>query len=658
MAELTFTPSCVVNLNLRFESKLQIRALQENGAFQTEQLVTQRNTGVFVLNRVPKKCTVHFQGHTAAATWNMVFDYRELPIDPRTIVASTVEIHLGTVSATDFVLGMAGEYRPGIRRSILQTRDLQGLPINDNLLVVGPVDTWSVEHGESGAEVHLEGRDLRGLLLDSPLVSTHDTFDYGPTRVTRRRRRDTILSRLNPKENIIDLVRQILKEHETLNALPDAEKVRVVGYPEEWPNGEILSPGIGSHIPRHRRGASGAGSNPGAASSNLNFWDIITRYCTLVGAIPRFVGRTLEIRYAPTLYSMISGANERIPFAGRQPRMNADETFRTVRGLVYGRDIDSMKLTRKYSGNNKPKTVRIICVNQSATDRGRGQLMEAVWPPRNAREARREGLAGTNTELRDYIGGSESGEVLNIPIRGIHNQEQLVTIARAYYEQIGRNEMTGEVSMAKLASLGGTNADPDMLRLRVGDPIELLVDASRLSTSSPIVSTLNRTAQLPFSEAVREVQQYLHDENLCRAIVASARGNIMGVLRYYRVSGIDFDWSNEAVSVKADIHNYWTPRWDYGEESALRMRRTHHATDHAPGERARVAAAHATDPRATPPAPERTAAPTVITSQERQQRLDAVRRALNQERSQENLEHMVESSRWGGITGGARGDLF
>lgn len=598
--ELSQYPSCVVNLQLRFESKLNIRALQEDNTFATEPLVTGANNGAFVMNRVPRKCNVRYQGHTQAATWSMVFDYRELPVDPRTIVAATVEIYLGTVSADDFSAGLQREVRPGVRRSILQTRNNEGGTIEENLLMVGPVDSWMVEHGESGAEVHIEGRDLRGLLLDSPLVSTRDTYDYERPRVTRRRKRSSILDRLDTEQNIVGLVNQILTEHEAINALPKAQMVEAVGYPEEWPEGVILSPGKGSHVPRHRRGASGAGGGGGAAHANLNFWDIITRYCYLVGAIPRFVGRKLEIRYAPTLYSMVSGRNERIPFRNHQPRTNPDETFRNTRALVYGRDIDSMKITRKYSGNNKPKTVRVICVNQSANSRGRGQLMESVWPPRTAREGRREGLSGTNAQLRDYIGGEESSEVMNIPIRGVSNQAQLDTIARATYEQIGRNEINGEVSCTKLTSFGGTNADPDMLRLRVGDPLELLVDVSRLDSTSPIVSTLNRTRQLSMSAAVREVQKYLHDENLCRAIVASARGSIMGVLSYFRVSGVDYDWSDESVSVKADIHNYWTPRWDYGTSDELHQRRQQNASDHSRGRAAAHSATAASNPHTVP----------------------------------------------------------
>ncbi len=575
-----FYPSCVAHIQMSFEDKLFIREDLPQGQFRTVPLATQRNNGTFVMNRVPKKMTCHFQGHTQAATWTLVFDYKELPVDPRTIVASTVEIYLGTVSAEHFRDGMKHEWRPGVRRSILQTRDPEGKAIQKDLLLVGPVDSWKISYEKDGAEVHLEGRDLRGILLDSPLVSVRDHLDVDhgfPTRVPRRKR-TSILNRLDPKQNIVDLVQQILHEHDRLHEV--APDIEVVAYKDEWPNGVILSPGAGSHIPRHRRGAAGQGSNTGNAHANLNFWDIITRYCALVAAVPRFVGRRLEIRYAPTLYSMVRGWNSRIPFANGEERTDGEDSW-SVRRIVYGRDVESMSMDRKYSGNNKPKTVRCVTVDRSSTGRGRGQLLEAVWPPRNIREARREGLRGSREQLRDQIGGEESSEILNIPVRGVRNMAQLISIAQSFYEQIGRQEMKAEINMDKVTSFGGDNADPDMLRMRVGDPVELLADARRMNNSSAIVATLNRTAAMTFAEAVAEVRRFLPDENLARAIVASARGNIMGVLRYFRVGAINYDWSDEGVTIKADLQNYWTPSYDVNARLNVQNARHQNHADRA-----------------------------------------------------------------------------
>lgn len=653
----TFYPSCVVHLNLTFEKKLYVREEAGQNQFRTSPLATNNNNGTFVMNRVPKKMTCRYQGHTAAATWTLVFDYKELPIDPRTIAASTVEIYLGTVSAEHFADGMKHEWRPGVRRSILQTRDANHKTIQKDMLILGPVDTWKISYEKDGAEVHLEGRDLRGLLLDSPLVSARDHFDYNsrfPTRVPRRKRTN-ILNRLNTKQNIVDLVQQILLEHDRLRELvPDIE---VIAYKEEWPNGVILSPGAGSHLPRHRRGASGQNSNPGSAHSGLNFWDVITRYCFLCAAVPRFVGRRLEIRYAPTLYSMVRGFNTRIPFANGEARVDEDGNEWVVRRLVYGRDVDNMSIDRKFAGNNKPKTVRCICVDRSSRDRGRGQLLEAVWPPRNRREANREGLHGTRAQLQDYIGGEESSEILNIPVRGIRNMAQLTSVAQSFYEQIGRQEMKAEVHCDKVTSFGGTNADPDILRMRVGDPVELLVDARRMSSGSAVALTIARMQNATFAECVAEVRKILPDENLARAIVASARGNIMGVLRYFRVGSIDFDWSNEdGVSVKTDLQNYWTPTFDPNAHFAAEQHRAHNHADRAHARHAQASAAQSTSTQPSANATSLTPPVVAQPSEELRQRARRVGELIERERGHDagtgNVDRMAQAgvgpagSRW------------
>lgn len=575
---VTSYPSVVVHLILKFEDKLMIRVQEggENSEYVNEPLVTEPNSvGAQVMNRVPQKCSIDFQGHTQAATFKLTFDYRELPVDPRTIVAARVEIYAGTVSAENFSDGIQREVTPGVRRSILQTRTAEGRTIDRDLRLVGLIDKWTVDHGKEGSEVQLEGRDLRGLLLDSPLVTPRDMPGRkapAPTPAapagshpSRRRRRTSILDRLDCSQNIAALVLQILEEHDQIRKLPFP--IEVSCRAEEFEDGVIPSPGNGSHIPRHRRGSGGGGSSPGGGADGMNFWDLITRYCYLVGCIPSFVGRKLVIRPGRALFTALKREFADTPFRPNAVRTSEDGPHVWgIRRLVYGRDIESMKIARQYAGHAKPKTVRIVSVNRDAPTRGHGRdrLLEVLWPPRNLREAHTDGINTANgRNARDSMGGQESQEILNVPVYGITNIAQLVSIAQSLYEQIGRGEIKGDIEAAGLTSFGGSNADPDLIRLRVGDPIEILVDASRLDSRSPIVSTLNRTAQLPFSEAVAEIRRYLRDENLSRAIVASARGSVMGVLRYFRVSGVNLDFSGDTMTVKLEIQNYWTPRWDY-----------------------------------------------------------------------------------------------
>jgi len=579
----SFYPSCVVHLTLVFESKLQVRVQEESG-FQTENLVNQSDSNSYTILSVPKKCSVNLQGHTQAATYKLVFDYRELPIDPRTVIACSAEIHLGTVSAADFAEGMRGAMSNGRRRSVLVTRTADNVPIDDNLLMIGPADNWTVEFGTDGAEVHIEGRDLRGLLLDSPLVSFADVYDEAnPTRngmPARRRRRSTILSRIQLNVPIQTVIKQILAEHDTIRHLPNREQIKVQVYPEEWPDQKVLGPGDEAVLPRNRRGANGQGANAGGATNSMNFWDLITRMCYLVGAVPKFVGRTLEIRYAPSLFNMVlknqSAEFRGTPFRPNRRRELGDDVW-GIRRLVWGRDIQSMKIARKYAGVNKPHSIRVVAQNTGSGERGRRQMLQVVWPPRTVREARAQGV-GWNP-IRDALGGQESQEIRTYRVPGVASLARLTQIAQSFYEQIGRQEMSGDIEASRITSFGGTNADPDLLRLRVGDPIELLVDASRLDSNAPIVSTLNSTAQLPYAEAVAQVARHVNgNTGLARVIVATARGNIMGALRYFLVSSVNFDWSFEEVTVKADVQNYIIYRWGETDREGLANARQHSGT--------------------------------------------------------------------------------
>lgn len=588
---VTSYPSVVVHLILKFEEKLTVRVNEGGDNFVNEPLVTDPGSvGAQVMNRVPQKCTVDFQGHTQAATFKLAFDYRELPIDPRTVAAARIEIYAGTVSAENFAEGMKREVTPGVRRSILVTRTPEGRTIDKDLRLVGLVDKWTVDMGEEGSEVQMEGRDLRGLLLDSPLVTPRDMPRRGgtppraaPAGRQPRKKRSSILDRLDCSQNIAALVLQILEEHDQIRRLPFP--IEVSCRAEQFEDGIIPSPGNASHVPRHRRGAGGRGASPGGGADNMNFWDLITRYCQIVGCVPRFVGRRLVISPGRDLFRQLKHELSEPAFLGGTRTNNEGTDIWGIRRLVYGRDIKTMKITRNYAGHAKPKAVRVVSFNRSAVTRGRNgeRHMEAVWPPRNVREGRAEGLStGHGRDIRDSLGGQESQEVLTIAEYRATTMAQLVSIAQSLYEQIGRGEIKGDIEAAGLTSFGGSNADPDLIRLRVGDPVEVLVDASHLDSRSPIVSTLNRTMQLPFSQAVAEVRQYLRDENLSRAIVASARGNVMGVLRYFRVSGVTLDFSGETMTVKMEIQNYWTPRWDYVTHVEQQRNRQQHSHADAP----------------------------------------------------------------------------
>lgn len=946
MSDVTYRPSMVVNITLVFDERLlvpqraaaatstpQLPNSQRNAQTLGEHLVMRRGDAnrTFILNRVPKKASVDFRGHRQAATWNLTFDRIELPIDPRTVRAAAVEIHLGSVSDANFAEGIQRVRPDGTRMSVLQTRLANGQPNDDTLIMVGPVDKWTTDESSGGSEISLEGRDIRGLLLDSPLISPFDDAPWldrsndppqrpgaRPPSATpprnRRRRRSTVLSRLDPSKPIDVLVKQILYEHDRLRNMP------VVCDPTEWPNGVVPSPTKDST--RHRRGARGGGGAASGGASDMNYWDLITRYCQpkdslicrddftwapigeikvgdrvlgfakeresaarkkfhklipatveavsirrarvvklhmesgrvvkctadhqwftgrseplyefkepkvgrelvrvfdapavpftpdteyklgymrglidgdgsyinkvyeykgrkartkfimvamndsgslaryaqycremgltpregwrtnktthgsyempyvrlgtqsaidmlvlaeepqtemylrgwlagifdaegctaqglticqhstvnrpiydkiaarlkhfgfkireswdrvavvggaqevlrfyqlvqpaavfkfqrhmfgarmegtkdrvlrieecgeedvvslqtttetyfgqgyashncfLVGAIPTIRGRVLYIRPARSLFAQLQAdlnGVTRTPFHPDGPRTDDSGRAFHVRKMVYGHGIEKMNFSRKYAGHAKPKVVRTVSIDHHGGRRGHGRVIEAWWPPRRRLRRGRAELIARQTHPTAFDqastthvamnGQDGTEEILNVPCYGIQDTQRLRAIAESLYEEIGRQELEGSFETKNLASFKGDSYDPDLLRLRVGDAVEMLVDARRISATSPLVTTLMETEHLPAADVVERIRARVGDVNLARAIVATARGSVIGQLRYFRIAGIKYDWGIESgVSISCDFHNYFTPRADIGEAPRPRHR--------------------------------------------------------------------------------------
>lgn len=560
-------PSLIVNIKLRFDEALHIvpdpplsttadelaNPARGTAGGQPEPLIMRRgdeNTS-FVLNRVPKRATVELPGYRQAGQFSFEMDFRELPIDPRTVRAAAVDIYLGSVSASDFATGMTRMETDGTRRSVLRTVDASGNRINP--LMTGFVDEWDMSHDESGSTIAFKGRDPRGILLDTPI-------SVAPGAAQQ------LLSELDWSQPIDSVVMQILLYN------PFFSDFIVQTNPAEWPNGQIPSPGSPDLVPRHRRGArgqrAGGRATPPGDSNNLNFWDLIVRACYLVGAIPYFVGTALVIRPSRSIFDQQRAGydpNQPTPFAGGRVR-DFDAVSQTelqglsVRRLVYGRDTVKYAFNRKYGGFQRPRVVRTVSINADTTERGAGRIIEARWPA--ATEPQR------TRRTRVAPGGQQSQEeILNIPVAGITDPTRLEEIARSVYEEIGRGEMGGSCETVNLASFGGDNADPDLLHLRPGDGVEFLVDTRALSSRAPLVSALTNAQRSSFEDAVREIADRIGDQNLARVIVATSRGQVQELQRFFRVSTVKYDWSLTGIKIAFDFQNYVVVRDQAGTVS-------------------------------------------------------------------------------------------
>lgn len=606
----TYYPSCVVNLTIRFDESFIDgpgipKPMSTTDAATNPAVLPARGSGkalalekvpsgdaarrftesrnVHTINRIPAKCSVSKSGVRSASTFELTLPFRDLPLDPRVIRAIGVEIHMGTVSAEDFARGVRGMRRAdGSLYSTVATRNAEGRLNASTLVMVGIVDEISEEiGGEGGVVVHMSGRDQRGMLLNSPL-------------------KPTLINELDYNRPIHELVEEILNRH------PMSQRVRIGINPQEWPGGRIPEALPGDILPPHRRGsprrgggrARAAAHPPGGGGGHgheMSYWDLITRLCMLVGAVPTFVNDVLWIRPLRGLFSQNRATPDGrygTPFNPDQPRVvDGSEPIR-IRRMAVGNNLARLSFKRTLVGEKKVKAVRVVSVDLRSENRAENHTIEAIWPPqervqrtrvttrtsRTGRETTSErprddgdqdasengasaaGSRETTTAAPSGQGGQQ--DVATIPVYGITDKNRLTEIARGLYEEMARGEMTGTFDTNNLASFGGGNSDPDMLRAEPGDAVEIVVEAGAIrEAGTGVVSSVTDHYTAPYEEQVRKLTALLGNELFARALLTTSRGRINQLQRVFRLSSLSLEWSNtDGISVSGELQNYYVVR--------------------------------------------------------------------------------------------------
>jgi len=565
-----FYPSCAVNLIIRFDEvflgeQAPPAASVIDLAFGTATPGTPPNSkkprmlrveagalgqprGTQVLGIVPKAGSFELPGYRQAGKFSFTMPFRDLPLDPRTIRALAVEVYMGTVSSDDFARGIAGERDAGRLLSVLALDDA-------NRRLVGLVDTISSTHSERGSEVTIEGRDLRGIFLDLKVVP--ETFKD-----------------LDLTQSIEEVCVQILSK------APPGAQMDVSVDESEWIGG-LPSPGTKDGVTRVMKGADGqkTTSPPKGDSSTLSFWDLITQYCFLCGAIPYFDGYRLRLRPARTIYDQRrAGTHDNpTPFAGQGPRevkLNDGKTLDLrYRRMVYGHNLLKFTLERKLGGVKVP-SIRVVAVDTGSKDKGAQKLKEVVFPAPVA------GVDAAKVEAAKVTGVDAGGakaqkDELVIPVHGMASEAQMLEIARAIYEEVGRGEVGGSASSKDLSSFGGDNNDADLVRLGPGDAIDFFVNSTGLEGQVPIVAQMATDASLSDAEAKRQIalrlsagkradnQATANDTVMAGILVDTARGRFAKLQSFFRVNNVRYAWDvASGIAVDFDFQNYIEARSD------------------------------------------------------------------------------------------------
>ena len=561
-SETSYIPSCMIHLRIRLDTSIRYKVPTARAPADmlstgppSPFLFDETNgggDGYSKLNGiVPLTCGVELGSYRKGGKYNFKLPFRDFPIDTRLIKAGSARIYAGTIPAKDFAEGLA-QAQPKTaaerlyfrRKSLIQASD-------ENLLISGPLDMPKLNIADGEVSLDFEGRDNVAILADINIDVK-------------------LMADINVKLPIDNVVQQILDRHPLVKD-KKVDKFKAWARAEDWPDGVVRSPGTSDGITRVRKKADGRGArvSSGADSQSISYWDLIVNYCFLVGAVPYFQpDGALWIRPAVTLHDWqwaeVDFDPQRLsPFAGNSSRTidKANGGIQTMfyRRMVYGRNIESLSFERKTSGV-KARVVQVVSVDDDAEGRGAKQkLIMAEFPTGGVGKSGKGDKAKISSETAD--GSQASTDVLRVPVHGIRDKKALGQIAEAIFNEVMHQEVSGHCQTSDLASLGGTNGDPDLLRMRTGHPVQILTDGAAFSASAPHVADLLSSERRSFDEQVAAVKEKLgNDENFARAVVATHRDLVPALQNTFRVSGVKFDFNmagdSPEVGIGFDFQNY------------------------------------------------------------------------------------------------------
>jgi hypothetical protein len=467
---------------------------------------------------LPQNCTIERNGIRTADTASVTIDYRDAPFDPRLIRSVAIEVIIGLVDATSYEAGVGGQTREDGTLLSLVPRGLAGAAGSPEgtTRFIGLVDEWTVSlDGQEGDTIDLACRDLTAILIDTPLpagdgIEMDLPIDRG--------------------------VRELLGRQASTRGT--SVRFGIAGE-------ESDAPTLGSAVPRSRRARRGRGSRRGRqGGQQLSLWDHITETTTQVGLVPVFEDNELRLIRPRTFY-----ANRDI-----------------ARRMVYGRNLESLGFSRKLGGTKVPT------IEMRAYDPALGRVRWARYPVPGT--APRSGVFGQTDPPRvaranevPPSGQNPDDRILTFTLDGITDPATLADAAESIWHQVGRQEIEGKLKTTDAWSWEEPINGVDLLRLRPGDAIELLVaspETEELSRGTTLTSAselrgLQREARANYLEGIGWSRQVA--ERFARLQDATAFQTI------FRAQNLRIVWNvDDGLSVELDFVNFLEIR-ELGQES-------------------------------------------------------------------------------------------
>lgn len=456
-------------------------------------------------------------GLRQADTMTFKVRFADFPLDPRLMRAIAVKFYLGTVTAQQSAAGLnstnANDFL--IPDSWI---DDQGR-MRSNLRFKGWVDVATMVYPEEDEPyVEFTCRDNTSLLIEQEMPPKFTTPDLATHPIDQA-------------------IAELLTNFPQMEGL--AVEYRPAGATPPSLDGALQNtahrPNLG---PVQHLGGGGA-SGAGAGAGKLSVWDYIADITGSIGHVARIEGDTIIVQ------SVRTATSSNYPQRGDDPYtpLEVNGVKFPVRTLVYGRDLQDLNIKRNYT---KPGLTNIEIRSYNA--KLATKVLVARYPETPAERVVHVG-----------IGASASTKWTVVRVSGFDDVTKLRALAQAYYENMGRQEISISAKTQDLASFGGDGANPDLLDVRAGDTLQVLFrrrDAGTFQTFAHIEEIMSSTA------AAEKFLTTLGFESKFATTYAQQFQNA-GFQNNFRVRTVGVACTyDEGVSLEFDLMNYIEVRGD------------------------------------------------------------------------------------------------
>lgn len=386
----------------------------------------------FTVTAIPKSVTWQQNGIKTANTLHATIKYVDCPIDPRLVRFASVGLFLGCVTEDQYAatspvgpdtvylppdyVGPAGETRT-------------------NLRFQGVVTKWEDDWGSGEPCIEIEAQDFSQLLHNQ---------EFSPRYV------------LKMDEPIDKCVAEYLANYVQLAGI----SILFLPNTDAPP---VLSKVLAGTAFRPQLGPQPSKGGGAAQGGKLTLWDYLVDVCGSVALTLRMDGTTLILQEARSLMSGSLQGRADDPFKGR----TIDGVSFNYRRYIYGRNIKTMKIGRHYG----KKATTNVEIRSWGTEHKK--MLVGRFPAQNSATV----PGKSDRQVYALPGNTTPDQKWNVQwVPGINDQVTLQKIAQGVYEQTSRQEVSVELKTNNLGSFGGSNIDPDVLDMKVGDTFELLVN--------------------------------------------------------------------------------------------------------------------------------------------------------------------------------------